>query len=99
METFKLIAQNLRVLARATASDKHLLVVGLQALGKSVAVTGDGINDVESLQRADIGMAMGSGCSAAKEVADVILTNNEFEASLKAIMWGRNIYHNISRFL
>jgi len=90
---------NLRVLARATASDKHLLVVGLKGLGRNVAVAGDGINDVESLQRADVGLAMGSGCSAAKEAADLILTDNDFEACLKAVMWGRNIFHNVSRFL
>lgn len=42
---------------------------------------------------------MGSGCSAAKEAADLILTDDDFEASLRAIMWGRNIYHNVSRFL
>ena len=89
----------MRVLARATASDKLLLVTGLKALGKSVAVTGDGINDVIALQRANVGLAMGSGCSAAKEASDIILTNDDFEASLRAIMWGRNIYHNISRFL
>jgi magnesium-transporting ATPase (P-type) len=38
---------------------------------------------------------MGSGCSAVKAVSDLILTNDDFEASLKAIMWGRNIYHNV----
>lgn len=42
---------------------------------------------------------MGSGCAAAKEHSQLILTNDDFEALLKAIMWGRNIYHNITRFL
>jgi magnesium-transporting ATPase (P-type) len=42
---------------------------------------------------------MGSGCSAAKEAADLILTDSDFEANINAVMWGRNIYHNISRFL
>mmetsp|Transcript_34802 Transcript_34802/g.53448 ORF Transcript_34802/g.53448 Transcript_34802/m.53448 type:complete len:323 (-) Transcript_34802:68-1036(-) len=42
---------------------------------------------------------MGNGCSAAKESADLILTDNDFEASLRAVMWGRNIFHNVSRFL
>ena len=64
-----------------------------------VTVTGEGINDVLALEVADVGLAMGNGCSAAKEKADLILTDNDFEASLRAIMWGRNIYHNVSRFL
>ena len=42
---------------------------------------------------------MGSGCAAIKESADVILTNDDFEATIKSIMWGRNIYNNIGRFL
>ena len=42
---------------------------------------------------------MGSGCSAAKEVSDMILTDDDFEATLRAVMWGRNIYQNIGRFL
>ena len=99
MDAFREVANNLRVLARATAADKHLLVVGLRAMGKSVAVTGDGINDVEALLRADVGLAMGSGCSAAKEAADIVLTDDDFEASLRAVMWGRNVFHNVSRFL
>lgn len=64
-----------------------------------VAATGDGINDVEALGRADVGFAMGSGCSAAKEAASVVLIEDDFEAGLRAVMWGRNIYANVSRFL
>lgn len=52
-----------------------------------------------ALKAADVGITFGSGCSAAKESADIILTDNDFGASLHAIMWGRNIYLNISRFL
>ena len=48
---------------------------------------------------ADVGLAMGSGCAAAKMSSDLILTDNDFESSIRAIMWGRNIYHNVSRFL
>jgi len=87
------------VLARATASDKHLLVVGLKALGYQVASTGDGINDRESVAKADVGLAMGSGQAAVKDVADMIIIDDDFEATLRAIMWGRNIILNISRFL
>lgn len=86
-------------MARATANDKYLLIVGLKNLGKKVSVTGDGINDIEALNASDVGLGMGSGCSAVKDASDLILTNDDFEACLKSIMWGRNIYHNVSRFL
>lgn len=99
-DTFKEIAQNLRVLARATASDKHVLVAGLKSVNnKVVAVTGDGINDVDALNLSDVGISMGSGAAAAKEVSSIVLTGDDFEASLRAVMWGRNIFHNISRFI
>lgn len=61
MTRFKEISENLKVIVRATPQDKLLLVVGLQALGEHVAVTGDGINDVDSLKSGDVGLAMGSG--------------------------------------
>ncbi len=96
---FKQIALKLRVLARAIPKDKHLLVVGLQELGKAVAVTGDGINDVDALKSANVGFAMGSGCSVAKDAADMILISDNFEATMHAVMWGRNIYDNVRRFI
>lgn len=42
---------------------------------------------------------MGSGCSAVKQVSSLILAGNDFESAIRAIMWGRNIYHNVGRFL
>lgn len=98
-ENFKMIIPELKVLARANAHDKLLMVIGLKDLGQVVAATGDGINDIEALKNADVGLAMGSGCAAAKLASDLILTENDFESSIRAIMWGRNIYHNVTRFL
>lgn len=89
----------MRVLARAVPYDKHLLVVGLKQLGKAVAVTGDGINDIDALKSADVGFAMGSGCSVAKDAADMILMDDNFESTMKAVMWGRNIFANVKRFI
>ena len=87
------------MLARATANDKHAFVVGLKNQNRKVSVTGDGINDIEAIEFADVGLAVGSGCSKIKDVASLILVDDDFEASLKAVMWGRNIYHNVSRFI
>jgi P-type E1-E2 ATPase len=92
MSEFASIESRLRVLGRAIPYDKHLLVVGLKELGRRVAVTGDGINDVDALKAADVGFAMGTGVSVAKDSADMILINDDFEATLNAVMWGRNIY-------
>lgn len=99
MIAFDTIVENLKVLARATPLDKEILIRGLKFRNKSVAATGEGIADVKFLTKADVGISMGSGCSAAKEAADLILTDSDFEANINAVMWGRNIYHNISRFL
>lgn len=99
IQEFRNIQSRLRVLARAIPYDKHLLVVGLRQLGKTVAVTGDGINDIEALKCSDVGFAMGSGCSAAKEAADMILIDDNFESTMKAVMWGRNIFSNVKKFI
>ena len=96
---FQQIANRLRVLGRAIPYDKHLLVVGLRELGKTVAATGEGINDVDALRAADVGFAMGSGVSIAKDSSDMILTTDNFEATMNAVMWGRNIYQNVRRFV
>ncbi len=93
------IANRLRVLARAIPYDKHLLVTGLKELNRAVAVTGEGINDVDALRAADVGLAMGSGCSVAKDACDMILVEDNFESVIRGVMWGRNVYENIRRFL
>lgn len=98
-QEFLQIANRLRVLARATPYDKHLLVVGLKELNRAVAVTGEGINDIDALRSADVGFSMGTGCSVAKEVSDMILITNDFEALTRSVMWGRNVYENVRRFL
>lgn len=96
---FKHIANRLRVMARATPEDKHALVVGLRDLGCVVAVTGEGINDVKALRASNIGLAMGSGCEMAKEASDLILMDDNFGSTMNAVMWGRNIFNNIRKFL
>ena len=75
-------------MGRAVPKDKNLLVVGLKELGRAVAVTGDGINDVDALRNANVGFAMGSGVSVAKDASDMILVDDNFEATMKAVIPG-----------
>ena len=69
-----MLSQKLKVLARSTPEDKFTLIQGLKELGHCVAVTADGINDVDALRHANVGVCMGiSGCEAAKEASDMII--------------------------
>jgi len=64
-----------------------------------VAVTGRDTHDVDALRKANVGFAMGSGCSVAKDSSDMVLIRDNFESTMFAIMWGRNIYENVRRFI
>ncbi|XP_034139415.1 plasma membrane calcium-transporting ATPase 2 isoform X7 [Drosophila guanche] len=95
----------LRVLARSSPTDKYTLVKGIidSAVSENrevVAVTGDGTNDGPALKKADVGFAMGiAGTDVAKEASDIILTDDNFSSIVKAVMWGRNVYDSIAKFL
>lgn len=91
--------RHLKVLGRANPSDKHLLAVGLKELGHRIAVTGEGINDVDALRVADVPISMGSGVSITKEVSHMIISNDNFEGTMMGLMWGRNLHENIRKFL
>lgn len=99
-EVFDKITAELKVLARSSPEDKYLLVTGLRAQGKVVAVTGDGTNDAPALSKADVGFAMGvSGSDVAKAASDIVLTDDNFCSVLTAIKYGRNVYDNVRKFL
>lgn len=100
-QAFNQIMETLKVLGRATPEDKLLVTVGLQNMDqpRKVAVVGDGLNDLESIAAADVSFAMGGGKSISRNAASIVLCNNDFESVMRSVMWGRNIYSNVRKFL
>jgi Ca2+-transporting ATPase len=86
------------VIARAVPAQKLGLVRALQESGEIVAVTGDGVNDVPALQAADVGIAMGErGTRSAREVAAIVLLDDNFRTIVHAIAEGRQLFSNLQR--
>ncbi|MCT7352966.1 cation-translocating P-type ATPase [Streptomyces sp. 15-116A] len=85
------------VFGRVTPQQKRNMVGALQAHGHTVAMTGDGVNDVLALKDADIGVAMGAGSEATRAVAQIVLLNNSFATLPSVVAEGRRVIGNITR--
>ncbi|MEU3568646.1 HAD-IC family P-type ATPase [Kitasatospora sp. NPDC036755] len=90
-------ADRTSVFGRVTPQQKRQLVGALQSRGHTVAMTGDGVNDVLALKDADIGVAMGTGSDATKAVAQIVLLNDSFASLPSVVAEGRRVIGNIER--
>lgn len=90
-------AEDYNVFGRVTPAQKKKLVIALKKHGHSVAMTGDGVNDVLALKEADCSVAMASGSEAARNVSQLVLVDNDFAAMPEVVAEGRRTINNIER--
>jgi cation-transporting ATPase E len=95
-EVAEILATN-NVFGRVTPAQKQHMVDALHARGKTVAMTGDGVNDVLALKNADLGIAMGSGSGATRAVAQLVLLDDQWSVMPSVVAQGRKVLGNIER--
>ena len=96
-QNFDEIIENGSIFGRVTPHQKRSMVASLQKKGHTVAMTGDGVNDVLALKDSDMGIAMGSGSSASRAVAQLVLLDNQFKILPRVLQEGRRVINNIER--
>ncbi|GKT16187.1 Calcium-transporting ATPase PAT1 [Aduncisulcus paluster] len=94
------VLDDIVVIARSSPQDKLRLVKRLRYHGEVVAASGDGSNDAPILKQSDVGFAMNiAGTDVAKQAADIILMDDNFNSMVRAVVWGRTVYDNIRKFI
>lgn len=96
-DKFNNIINNNTVFGRVTPHQKKRIVQALQSKGHTVAMTGDGVNDVLALKESDCGIAMANGSDATKAVAQLVLMNSDFSSLPKAVAEGRKQINNLEK--
>ncbi len=87
-------------MARSSPEDKYALVTGLIERNNVVAVIGEGTNDAPAVKKADIGFVMGmSGTEVARDAADILMLDDNFNSIIKAVLWGRNFQDTIKKYM
>ncbi len=96
-ESISRVAARFTVFGRVTPKQKKLLVAALQKEGHKVAMTGDGVNDLLAMRQADCSAAMGAGCDAAKQTAQLVLLDSDFSVLKDVIAEGRRVINNLTK--
>lgn len=91
------IVNDYEIFGRVSPEQKETIIKALKASGKTVAMTGDGINDILALKRADCSIAMNSGSESAKNVSHIVLTNSDFNSLPSVVSEGRKVINNLQR--
>ncbi len=97
LDEVKKIVENYNVFGRVTPEQKEVIIKTLRENKHNVAMFGDGVNDILAMKSADVSISVKSGCRAARDIASLVLTNNDFESLPEIVSQGRRVINNLQR--